>query len=138
MTPVHPNLMLLQQLDLHDPEAAKAVLADDFVWHYINPNLPELEGDYEGVAGFQEFFKKTGERTEGHFQVNPVSALPAGDELLVVHVRNSLVLAGNPIKVDAVVIWRIADGKFVEAWDIPAAHALATVDEAKPDHLYPL
>lgn len=65
------------------------------------------------------------ERTTGTFKVAVVSALPIGKELVVIHVRNTMELDGCDIGIDAVVIWRIVAGKFVEAWDIPSAFTLA-------------
>jgi hypothetical protein len=38
----HPNIALLSQLDLHNLDACANIFADDFVWHYFNPKLPEL------------------------------------------------------------------------------------------------
>ena len=63
-----------------------------------------------------------GKLTEGSFKVNPVSIITVGDELVVAHVKDTMVLEGNPIEIDAVVVWRIVDGKIVEPWDIPAVH----------------
>ncbi len=57
----HPNLALLSQLDLHNLDACANIFADDFVWHYFNPKLPELEGDYRGVEGLKNFFAKVAE-----------------------------------------------------------------------------
>ena len=57
---IHPNLSILQRLDLQDLNACKSILADDLVWHYVNPQLPALDGDYQGLEGLQAFFCKTG------------------------------------------------------------------------------
>ena len=35
-----------------------------------------------------------------------------------------MVLEGEQIETDAVVVWRIVEGKIVEAWDIPAVHSV--------------
>jgi len=51
--------------------------------------------------------------SNGTFQVNLVEARPVGDELVVVHMCNRLAL--STIEFDAVVVWRIVDGKIAEA-----------------------
>ena len=125
MTIQHPNLELLSKLDLRNLDSSAELFTEKFVWHYFNPNLPDLEGDYAGIDGVKEFFKAVGEKTDATFKVEPVSATPVGDELVVVHVRDTLVLDGKAIALDVVVVWRIVDNKFAEAWDIPSAFALA-------------
>ena len=82
----------------------------------------ELQGDYVGLAGLQDFFEKIQEVSGGTFRINPISITVCGDELVVVHVKDTMVLEGSPIEIDAVVVWRIVDGKLAEAWDIPAVH----------------
>jgi hypothetical protein len=121
----HPNLLLLERLDIRNIDACKDLFDDSFVFHYFNPNLPDLEGDYVGVEGLKNFFSTLGEMTSGSFEVLPVSATPVGDELVVVQTRNKLTLDQQPIAIDVVVVWRAVDGKFREAWDIPSAYSLA-------------
>ena len=60
-----------------------------------------------------------GGRTNGSFQVNPLSINPMGDELISTHVKDSMSLDGQQLEIDAVVLWCIIDGKIKEAWDIP-------------------
>jgi len=122
MTKVHPNISLFKQLDLRNLGEASDLFAEDFVWHYFNSHLPDLEGDYVGLGGLQAFFEKLGGVTGGTFEVEPISVTPYGDELVVTHVRNRLVVGGAPIEIDAVVVWRIVGGRIAEAWDIPAVH----------------
>ena len=50
MTQEHPNIALLKRLDLGNLAAAADLFAPDVVFHFFNPNLPEHEGDYVGVA----------------------------------------------------------------------------------------
>ena len=120
MTDPHPNIELLMKLDLRDLDASAALFSDDFVWHFFNPKLPGIEGDYAGVDGLKAFFKALAGKTEGSFKVEPVSVTPVGNELLVVHVRDTMNLDDTSVVTDAVVVWRIVDGHFTEAWDIPA------------------
>ncbi len=125
MTKEHPNLTLLSKLNLLDLDASAALFSDDFVWHYFNPNLPDVEGDYVGVEELKRFFKLIAQETDGTFKVEPVSATPIGDELIVVHARDTMVRKGNSFALDVVVVWRIVEGRIAEAWDIPSAFTLA-------------
>ena len=120
MTNLHPNSELLMKLNLRDLDASAALFSDDFVWHFFNPRLPDVQGDYVGVEGLKAFFKAMAGKTKGTFNVQPVSVTPVGNELLVVHVQDTMDLGGAPVETDAVVVWRIVDGKITEAWDIPA------------------
>lgn len=114
----HPNLALIQRINLRDLEESRNLFAEDIVWHYANPNLPDLEGTYRGFAGVVSFFAKIAELSKGSFQVEPVAVLPVGNELVVVHVRDHLTFHGKPITLDVVLIWRIVGGRVTEVWDI--------------------
>ncbi len=120
----HANLALLQRLDLSDLDSCASIVAENFVWHYFNPMLPELEGDYHGIEGLKRFFAELGEKSSGSFRVNVIDARPAGDELIVTQVRNSMTLDGDAFEVDAVVVWRIVADKVAEGWDIPAVNTV--------------
>ena len=128
MNKEHPNITVLKRLDLTNMAATAEVLAEDVVWHYFNPKLPEMHGDYIGRERFVDFFKRMATTTNGTFKVNPVSITPMGDELVVVHVKDTMVLKGSEMEIDAVVVWRILDGKIKEAWDIPAIHTANMVE----------
>ena len=121
----HPNLDLLSKLDITDLDKSAPLFSSQFVWHYFNPNLPEIEGDYSGVEGLKTFFLKVAEATRGTFRVKPLNAIPIGDELVVIHARDKLELDAKQIALDVAVVWRIVDGQFAEAWDIPSAYSLA-------------
>ena len=123
----HPNLSIMTRLDIKNLDACMDIFADNFVWHYINPKLPDIEGDYQGVAGLKNFFSKLGAIGNGVFEVKPVDIRTIGDELVFVQVCNQLALNNRPIEFDAVVIWRIVGGKIAEAWDIPAVHTVRAV-----------
>lgn len=122
----HPNIALLSQLDLHNLDACANIFADNFVWHYFNPKLPDLEGDYRGVAGLKNFFNKVAVISNSSFEVNPIEIRAVGDELIVVHGRDRLTWEGDTIELDVVVVWRIVNGKITEAWDIPSAYSRRT------------
>ena len=118
----HPNLALLKQINLQDIASSKDVFTEDVVFHYFNPNLPEMQGDYVGLDGLRTFFTRIGGTSKGTFRINPVSATAVGDELVMTHTRNTLTLNGTPIETDVAVIWRIVDGRIGEIWDIPSAY----------------
>ena len=122
-----PNVALLQRLDPRDIATAKDVFSEDVVWHFFNPKLPDIQGDFVGLAGVQSFFQEIGEVTGGTFRVNPVSITTVGDELVVTHSKNSMTIGGEAIETDAVVVWRVVDGRVAEAWDIPAVHGMSAV-----------
>ncbi len=95
--------------------------ADDFVFHFFNSQLPDLDGDYHGFDGIADLFERLGEI--GFRQMHH-SLTPCGDELLVAFVTNTLGFDGTTIDVDAVVVWRVFDGQIHEAWDIPAVNTV--------------
>ena len=123
MSDEHPNVALIKRLDISDIASAAEVFAEDAVFHYFNPRLPDLQGDYVGLAGIGAFFQKLGSLTAGTFRIEPVSVTPVGNELVVVHTRNSLTLEGQEITTDVVVVWRVVDGRVAEVWDIPSVYS---------------
>lgn len=126
MADVHPNIALLQRVDLRNVTSAKEAFSEDFVFHFFNPNLPDLQGDFVGVEGLSSFFETMHRRTEGSFRAQPVSATAVGNELVVTQSKNTMAMNGQDIEVDAVVVWRFVEGRIAEAWDIPAVHDART------------
>jgi ketosteroid isomerase-like protein len=124
MTDEHPNVALLKRLDLGDIAGAAELFASDVVFHYFNPRLPDVEGDYIGLAGIRTFFEKIDAMARGTFQVEPISITAVGDELIVTHTRNRMTLHDKPIATDVVVVWRAVDGRITEVWDIPSVHTV--------------
>jgi hypothetical protein len=49
-----------------------------------------------------------------------------GDELVVTHTKNRMILQGRPIATDVVIAWRIVDGRIVEVWYIPSVYTATT------------
>lgn len=125
----HPNIDLLNTVNIADIQGSAHAFHEDVVWHFINPELPEMEGDYRGVAGVQAFFAGMAGQTGGTFRVNPVDARAIGDELVVVQTRNEMTVDETSIAVDVVLVWRFVDGKIKEVWDIPAVY---TAQQDKP------
>ena len=126
----HTNIELLKRLDTYlssnNIAGAADLFSDSFVWHFFNSQLPDIQGDYVGIDGWQVFFEKLAVVTGGTFRVETVAIMPVGDELVVTHVQDSMILRGQPIKLDAVVVWRIVNGRIAEAWDIPSLHTVYT------------
>lgn len=120
MTKEHPNISVLKRFDPRNIAGSADVLAEDVVFHYFNPKLPAMQGDYVGLEGLQTFFEKIGGRTDGTFKVNPISANAVGDELVVAHTKNTMIFEDQQIEIDVVVVWRIVDGRITEVWDIPS------------------
>jgi len=118
MTQEHPNILLMKQLDPSNIAAARDVVAEDVVWRYFNPNLPDMQDDYVGLDGIRSFFDAVAEKTGGTFEAQPISTTAVGDELVVVQTRNTLTLQDRSIAVDVVTVWRFVDGHIVEVWDI--------------------
>lgn len=125
MTAKHPNVALLETLNLRDLASAKKLFSPDVVWHYVNPNLPGMEGAYKGLEGIRDFFRRLGEKSAGTFTVEPISATAHGDELVVTHTKNTMTMEGETFAIHAVVVWRFVEGRIVEAWDFPSAYTLA-------------
>ena len=126
MSEEHPNVSLLKRLDFGNLADAADLFAEDFVWHFFNPRLPDVEGDYVGLNGLQTFLEKMVALTEGTFEVAPISVTAVGDELVIMHNKNRMTLQGMPIETDVVVVWRIVDGRFSEVWDIPSVYTPAS------------
>ena len=122
----HVNVSLIKRLDLGNMAATAGLFAQDVVFHFFNPLLPEVQGDYVGLSGIRSFFETIGAITGGTFSVEPISITAVGDELVVTHTKNRMTLQGRLIATDVVVVWRIVDGRIAEVWDIPSVHKPAT------------
>ena len=124
MTEEHPNIAVLKRFNPANVAETVDVFAEDVVWHYYNPRLPDLHGDYVGRAGIQTFFEKLRLLAGSAFKTNTVSVTAVGDELVVVHRKQVMNLEDHHIESDVVVVWRIVDGRIAEVWDIPSVHAV--------------
>lgn len=124
MAEEHPNIAVLRRFNPANVVETVDVFAEDAIWHYYNPQLPDLHGDYIGRAGVQTFFEKLRLLAGSDFKVNIVSVTAVGDELLVVHRKQVMNLEGHHIESDVVVVWRIVEGQIAEVWDIPSIHSV--------------
>lgn len=118
----HPNLKIVEQLDPANLAGATDILHPEVIFHYFNPELPDLQGDYVGPQGMGEFFQRLHGMTAGTFRVEPQSATPVGDELVVVTTINSLTLNGESMRFHVVLVWRIVEGRITEIWDVPSIY----------------
>ena len=126
MSTAQANISLLEKLPALIPDKLgemKESFADDFVWHYINPQLPQVHGDYQGIEGLQEFFRKLGGLTDNTFNVRIQHTHAVGNEFVVVHACPNMTLDGSSFEIDSVVVWRMVDQQIKEAWDIPGLHS---------------
>jgi len=53
-----------------------------------------------------------------------LDAAAYGDELVVAYATHTLSFSGTLFDVDAMVVWRVFDGRLREAWDIPAINTV--------------
>jgi hypothetical protein len=70
------------------------------------------------------FFKKLRKLTENTFQIEPLSAVPFGDEFVVTHANLKLTMETKKIETNAILVWRLHKDRIFEAWDIPAVLTL--------------
>ena len=96
MTKEHPNVSLLSRLDISNLAESADLFAENFVWHFFNPSLPNVQGDYTGLKGLQDFFEKLAMVTNSSFEVEPIAITPMGDELVVTHVKRSDDMGRSP------------------------------------------
>ena len=125
MSQEHPNIEVLKRFDPRDP----VVLSEDVIFHFFNPLLPDLNGDYVGREGVSAFFAKLQTITGESFEPHVVSIQAIGDELVVVHRKQAINLDDRKVESDVVVVWRIVDGQIKEVWDIPSVHNVHCVTE---------
>ena len=117
---INSNISLLQKIDIRNLDSCADIFADNFVFHYYNPKLTELEGDYRGLEELKSFFEKLAEISNYSFNVSVIDTRPVGDELVVIQARNRISIEGKTMEFDVVVVWRFVEGKISEAWDIPS------------------
>ena len=55
---------------------AEELFAHDFVFHFVNPQLAELNGDHHGYDGFRSFFEQLHQEATPASTTNPIHSLP--------------------------------------------------------------
>ena len=117
----HPNVARIRNIYAAfangDLAAVNDVFAEDLVWH--DAGRGQLSGDYRGREAVFGFFGKVMEVTEGSSHLDLHSVL-ADDEHGVALVTISANRGGRSIKVNAVDVMHLRDGKVTEVWAIPA------------------
>ena len=103
------------------------LFADGAVFHFFNAQLPHLAGDHTGFDSIRRLFKRLNEESETGFVSQPHSLSAYGDELVVASATHTLTFGGSTLEVDAVVVWRVLDGRVHEVWDIPAINTVRSV-----------
>ena len=93
-------------------EAVRLLLTEDFVEH--NPRVPHDPATSTGREAFIAYFKNGGRPLDG--AAVEIKRMVADAQHAVVHYK--LVNAGHPGGVAVVDIFRVADGRFAEHWDV--------------------
>jgi len=117
----HPNVARIRDGYAAFAKGDFAVLTDlfaeDLLWHDSGRN--QLSGDYRGREAVFGLFGKLMEVTDGSFRID-LHALFADDEHGVALVGLTASRGGRSIKVNAVDVMHLRDGKVTEVWAIPA------------------
>ena len=111
----HPNIALLKRFDPNNVAETAEVFSEDAVFHFFNPELPEIHGDYVGREGVKTFFEKLAQLTGEDFEINLVSATAVGDELVVIHRKQKMAIEGRRMESDVVVVWRMGMDKLLRS-----------------------
>jgi hypothetical protein len=100
-----------------DPDA----VTDDVSWHFLSP-LPDLVSHYEGRhQAMVEVPQMLAALTAGTFSKRVIDVWPVGSDLAVAHVDVEMTIDGVEHSGSSVIVYRLADGKVVEGFDIPSA-----------------
>lgn len=119
---IHPNIKLLEEVNLKDRPSIKKKFSSHVIWRFFNPKIPNIAGDYKGVEGIMKLFEILDIITRGSFEYIPVRAIAVGEELVVTHVKNRMSTYTKLEELDTVVVWRIINKKIVEVWNIPSVY----------------
>jgi ketosteroid isomerase-like protein len=100
-----------------DPDAVD----ENVLWHFLSP-IPELVAHFEGRAqATVDVPRMLDELTGGTFCKRVEIVWPVGDDLVVAHVEVEMTIDGVHHEGSSVIVYRIADGRVVEGFDIPSA-----------------
>ena len=64
MAEEHPNIALFKGMNPSDLPNATDLFAPNAVFHYINPRLPDIHGDYVGMEGIRSFLTTGRDRVD--------------------------------------------------------------------------
>ena len=68
MNQKHPSISAVMKFNLENLAESVDILAGDAIWHYFNPELPEMQGDYVGLEGITDFFQKNSRSFQRNFK----------------------------------------------------------------------
>ena len=96
------------------------IVADDFVDHHFPPNLPQ------GPDGVRQFFSQVLAGIFGDMRIEHEDMIAEDDKVVcrfALHATHQgefagVAATGKAIRCPAISIFRIADGKLAEAWEI--------------------
>ncbi|WP_084532526.1 hypothetical protein [Arenibacter palladensis] len=118
----HPNIKLLQELNLKDRTSMERKFSKSIIWRFFNPVIPEISGDYKGIDGILKLFQKLEIISFGSFKYESKKHIPIGDELIISHVNSKLQINGTHVGFDTVLVCRIINNKITEIWNIPSVY----------------
>ena len=106
-------------------------------FHFMRA-IPAITGTHERLRGWiSGMITPLLTVTNGTFSPRPCWLRPAGDEMVLGHFDVRFEFDGRQHEVDAVLVFRVAEGRIAEVWDIAAPdNALAAeLDTALSAHL---
>ncbi len=114
----HPNEDLIRQgLDAYaraDIEALRTqFFAPDIVWHF--PGSSQFAGQHQGADQVAELFRNLGALSGGTHRLEIHDVIADDDHAVALHATRAE-RAGKDLKINAVQVFRIRDGKVTEAW----------------------
>lgn len=123
----HPNVTLVRRFydarARNDRQEVAEILAEDVSWH--DPYPPPHGGDLVGAdAVFRDIFDKAGELTGGTTRLRLHDVI-ADNDLAVAIVYWSSSYRGGRMEGKEAAVYRIREGKIVEAWFHPADKAVS-------------
>ena len=97
---------------------AEKLFADNFVWHYFNPALSQLEGSYNGIAGLQTFWQTLEGQSSAHIEVEVRQFISLGGELVAARLKPTR----DSQATEDLIIGRVVGDRIEEAWYINTLH----------------
>jgi hypothetical protein len=98
-----------------DAEGLREVLDPDVVWHV--PGKSRVAGDYTGIDDVLAYFDSLMELTGGNFRLELQNVLTKNDLVVGLH-HTQAQNGGHVYDEDELVVFRLRDGRVIEAWDV--------------------
>ena len=113
----HPNVETIRRgyelFNKGDMDALTEVFAEDVVWHV--PGRSSIAGDYQGRHATMAYFGRLDELTGGSYQAE-LRVVVGNDEYAVSIDHSSATRGETSYDADELVVFRLAEGRVVEAW----------------------